>query len=234
MARKIRTYSANSELVLAQRTKLALSAADLFSRKGYHNTRVQDIVDSSGMGKGTIYHYVGSKRDILSLIFLQGYSVADKVINEITIDMSKVSPIQALKLGIRNYYGLIDEYPAFARFFYQEIRYASKEERQRFIDWEHKVVGLFEDILRRGSNTGEFAIDNVTIVANTIVANAEMWAVKRWLLREHFTAEQYIDEQIRLALKLVSPNNRITNPGCRGKPRGAAAGDLTAAESMVK
>ncbi|MDR2252389.1 MAG: TetR/AcrR family transcriptional regulator [Bifidobacteriaceae bacterium] len=41
------------------------AAADLFTRRGYDQTTVDDILAVVGMGKGTFYHYFKSKEDVL-------------------------------------------------------------------------------------------------------------------------------------------------------------------------
>ncbi len=44
------------------------AAEDLFSRHGYHNTQVMDIVKSVGMSAGTFYNYFKDKRDLFGQI----------------------------------------------------------------------------------------------------------------------------------------------------------------------
>ncbi len=41
------------------------AAADLFFRKGYGATTTQDVADAVGMLKGSLYHHIGSKEDLL-------------------------------------------------------------------------------------------------------------------------------------------------------------------------
>ena len=44
------------------------AAEDLFSRHGYHNTQVMDIVRAVGMSAGTFYNYFRDKRDLFGQI----------------------------------------------------------------------------------------------------------------------------------------------------------------------
>lgn len=41
-------------------------AMDVFWRKGYRGTTPQDLVESTGMGKGSLYHAFGSKRELFT------------------------------------------------------------------------------------------------------------------------------------------------------------------------
>ncbi|MQA04807.1 MAG: TetR family transcriptional regulator [Streptosporangiales bacterium] len=48
-----------------RRQELVDVAANIFAEKGYHATSVQDIAESLGILKGSIYYYIDSKEDLL-------------------------------------------------------------------------------------------------------------------------------------------------------------------------
>jgi len=53
--------------VSAERKKLILDAAMIiFSLKGFHQARMDDIAKHSGLSKGTIYWYFSSKEKIIA------------------------------------------------------------------------------------------------------------------------------------------------------------------------
>ena len=45
------------------------AALRLFMQKGYHATSMQDIAAAVGLYKGSLYHYIGSKEDLLVQVF---------------------------------------------------------------------------------------------------------------------------------------------------------------------
>jgi AcrR family transcriptional regulator len=47
------------------------AAEELFSKRGYHNTQVMDIVKAVGMSAGTFYNYFKDKRDLFGQITSQ-------------------------------------------------------------------------------------------------------------------------------------------------------------------
>jgi len=49
----------------ARNTEILQTAARLFRQKGFHATRIQDIADELGMRKGSLYHYISSKEDLV-------------------------------------------------------------------------------------------------------------------------------------------------------------------------
>src|ERR1700730_10309979 len=55
------------------RRKLMESAAQLFKRKGYARTTIDDIVAGAGASRGTFYLYFPSKTRLVVAIIKQGY-----------------------------------------------------------------------------------------------------------------------------------------------------------------
>jgi len=48
-----------------QREDIILAAAQIFRQKGYHAASMQDIAESVRLQKGSLYHHIRSKQDIL-------------------------------------------------------------------------------------------------------------------------------------------------------------------------
>jgi AcrR family transcriptional regulator len=49
----------------ARNAEILQAAARVFGRKGFHAARIQDIADEVGMQKGSLYHYISTKEDLL-------------------------------------------------------------------------------------------------------------------------------------------------------------------------
>ncbi len=47
-----------------KRKEIIEAAIEVFSRTGYHRTKIKDIADEAGLGKGTVYEYFDSKEDL--------------------------------------------------------------------------------------------------------------------------------------------------------------------------
>jgi AcrR family transcriptional regulator len=58
-------------------------ATRLFARHGFESTSVQDIVDAAGVTKGAMYHYYGSKDDLLYEVYHQVLSMQTSHLDEI-------------------------------------------------------------------------------------------------------------------------------------------------------
>ncbi len=49
--------------------RLLAVATRLFAERGYDRTSVQEIVEAAGVTKGALYHYFGSKDDLLHEVY---------------------------------------------------------------------------------------------------------------------------------------------------------------------
>ncbi|MGD6968120.1 TetR/AcrR family transcriptional regulator [Rossellomorea vietnamensis] len=60
-------------------------AHGLFIEKGFQQTSIQDILDDSGISKGTFYNYFSSKNELLIELFKSIYSEIEKKRNDLLI-----------------------------------------------------------------------------------------------------------------------------------------------------
>jgi AcrR family transcriptional regulator len=71
------------------------AAVRLFAEKGYGSTSVQDVADAIGVLKGSLYHYIDSKEDLLFQIFYQAHRENDELIKEISeLDLDAVAKLR--------------------------------------------------------------------------------------------------------------------------------------------
>ena len=60
----------------ADKRRAILDAAiRVLARQGYHGTRVSDIADEAGVAYGLVYHYFGSKDQVLNELFTERWSL---------------------------------------------------------------------------------------------------------------------------------------------------------------
>ncbi len=59
------------------------AAVRVFARQGFHTCRVSDIADEAGVAYGLVYHYFGSKDEVLDTLFLERWGILIEAIAEI-------------------------------------------------------------------------------------------------------------------------------------------------------
>ena len=87
-----------------ERKKLILkSAKKLFSRGGYYQTQISDIIKDAGIARGTIYQYFSNKEDLFITLLEQYYSAweASVSLSAADIDLASIDPVDFFRHRIR-------------------------------------------------------------------------------------------------------------------------------------
>lgn len=72
----------------ARKERVIAHARKLFMEKGYKETAIQDIIDSSGISKSTFYNYFSSKSEIFKAVYISVRNKFHKERDELLIDQN--------------------------------------------------------------------------------------------------------------------------------------------------
>ena len=203
MKKNIRSYSKNERIISSRRDKLSKCAARVFVKKGYDRTSMRDISGACNMSIGTLYRYIGSKKDLLQLVIEQGMKKEVDYCREAFQQARLMGPVEALKFAIREYLKTADDIQDILLFSYRSIYQVKPSIRKDVLNLDTSVINEFKKILDRGCEEGLFRIDDVSMVAYTIDAMTQMWAVKRWAFKGVYTLDEYIETNTNLILKSI-------------------------------
>ena len=196
-ANSIRTFSNDENLVKERRYQIAEGALQLFVKQGYHQTSIRQIAQAANMSVGTLYHYIGSKVDILFM----GIEDALNKVHDAIESASKIeSPKEALDDAIERFIRAVDDAQDITVFAYQELRNLKPDVMAGLLDIDKRSAAIFEEIISKGVKQGEFREVDVQLAAHDIIVMGHMWAFRRWFLRKHYTLDQYIEYQRRFIL----------------------------------
>jgi len=155
------------------------------------------------MSVGALYYYVGSKEDIIYLIF--------DVLTGSYVDLHKdldglancADTMCILRESIKRFLEHVDDFQDAYNFANHVILNTKRSDRQPLYDAYEAQIQYFETLLKKGVDAGEFDIDNAKIVACDIAAVCINWVYRRWFLRKHFSLEEYIRKQTELILRAI-------------------------------
>lgn len=204
----MRTFSKDPVLVASRRKQIAIRAARLLVRKGYDRTSIREIAKACNMSMGMLYHYVGSKEDVLYLVMNHSIYHLSELCDEVFAPLDKVTATTALKRAIKGFFAALDEVQELVIFTYQETKNVNLGAQKSILSADVQLVQRFADLLTRGVRSGEFKIDNVMITAHAIVALGQMWSLNRWLLRKQCTLEQYTAAHTELIFEGIRASGR--------------------------
>lgn len=122
----------------SRQEEILTQAARLFAKHGYSETDTQLLAETIGVGKGTVYRYFPSKREL----FL---AAADRVMHMMRdrVDQSMEGiddPLDRIRMGIRGFLAYFAEYPEFVELLIQERAQFKDRTRPTFI--EHRLVNV--------------------------------------------------------------------------------------------
>lgn len=200
----IRTYSSDTDLVDSRRKEIIDRATRVFVNKGYHQTNMRELATAIGMSIGSIYHYVGSKQDILYLIINTAVTRPDDWIDQIKKNLETRTATYVLKEFIRSYYSQVESGRNVTLFTYQETKNLDRRSQKTIMDAAAQDVEACAIILRKGVDKGEFKISNVLLTAHSVVVLGHMLAVRHWYLSKVCSTEEYIKEQTQLVLSRIT------------------------------
>jgi len=160
------------------------------------------------MSIGSLYHYIGAKDDILYLVFDYALSRETEFIENASTTHSALSPTEALREAIKAYYGIVDDIQDMVVFMYQETKSLRSSAREHVFEQERRIIAVFEAILARGCESGEFKIKDIATVSNDIVIMGDAWAFRRWLLKRHYTIQEFTRQQTTFILEGILGEDR--------------------------
>ncbi|MCX5657402.1 MAG: TetR/AcrR family transcriptional regulator [Candidatus Omnitrophica bacterium] len=206
--RNIRTFSKDTELVAERRNHIVKIAAELIVKKGYNNISTRELATALGMSTGGLYHYIGSKADILYLIINFTAELTGQTLERMTDEFKGATPADQLKESIKVYFETVDYYRDFHNFVNHIMLSLSFRDRRIVYQAESRIIEFFESLLKSGMEKGDFRDADARIVAHNIVATANAWANRGWFLKKYYTLDQYTQEQVNLILGQITAHGR--------------------------
>ncbi len=205
----VRTFSPNNDLVEERRSQIAQAALHLIATKGIEKTNIREIAAASEMTIGNLYHYIGTREDVIHLAFNYGLDQIRKVIKEINDLCETLNPEEALTAAIDLYIRYHHTNHEDTVFLYKEMGGLSPSLRLPVIETNAHLHELFIRIIQKGCKTGVFRAANIDLVASTIVSMGDMWALKRWQFKKSYTLDKYISAFTGMILTLLGSTTGI-------------------------
>jgi AcrR family transcriptional regulator len=160
-----------------KRPRLVDAACAVFAEKGYASTRVADIAERAGVGKGTVYEYFSSKEELLFAVFeLINAEISLRMNDALEAGGSSEEKLHnVLRLGAEVIAEQVEMQPVILDFW-------AAARGKDFEETYHRAVvasythfrNLFTNFVRDGQNRGDFkrTVDAEALAA-TVVATVD-------------------------------------------------------------
>lgn len=152
---------------------ITAAAAEVFHRRGYADTSVQDVADAVGILKGSLYYYIDSKDDLLFRVLSEVHEDARSIVDE--VDALDAGPLEKLYGYIRRHLEYNAENLAKMAVYYHDFELLEPERRKEIREqralYERFVTGL----IKEGQAEGEIDTSIDAKVASYFIFGALNW-----------------------------------------------------------
>jgi AcrR family transcriptional regulator len=161
---------AGEALWTLRKEEILTEAARLFAERGYSETDTQFLAETIGVGKGTVYRYFPSKREL----FLAAVDRVMRMLRE-RVDRCVENiedPLERIQRGVREFLSFFAEHPAFVELLIQERALFKDRKRPTFI--EHRLMNLqrwremYRDLIAAG-RVREMPPESITDVVGNLL-----------------------------------------------------------------
>ena len=136
-----------------RRDRILDGALKVFKEKGLEGATMDEIANSSGFGKATLYYYFKSKEDVLSEILNEGWMRIWESLEPIIADQkSPRKTFVNLLMKIAEY---SQRRPGLFEFLFNAPK-AIKLEYQPWKEYQHRLYTVIQGLLEDGIKAGEF------------------------------------------------------------------------------
>lgn len=135
-------------------------AADLFREKGFAATSLEDIASEVGMYKGSLYHYIDSKEDLLLAVVSEPADQIRAQVRELA-DLD-LPPAEKIRRITRSHVRVLEDNFSCASVYLEEFAGRNRSEEWGARDREYLTA--ITDIIEEGKRRGDFGttVDNRT------------------------------------------------------------------------
>jgi AcrR family transcriptional regulator len=144
------------------------AAVRIFHEKGYQAATLDDVARELGVTKAALYHYVSSKENLLSVIYIQ--ALESFFAEAYEIGKSDLAPPEKMRVLIRHHikHIVIDNLSMFAVFFSEENQ-LPEPDFQTIRTEKLKYTRVFEDIIQAGIEGTYFRPTDPKLHASAII-----------------------------------------------------------------
>lgn len=126
---------------------------DVFWQKGYSSASMQDVADAVGVTKGSVYHYVDSKEELLFRIFDDAHHEAEQLMNE--VNGMNGSPLLRLRTYLERHVEQFLQRPERTSLYFREWRYLTGDRHETVVRQRREYEAFVRSLIGEAQSDGE-------------------------------------------------------------------------------
>ena len=177
-----------------KRERMLEVAAELFSKKNYHEVMMDDVARLTDVAKGTVYNYFSSKEELYFTIMSSklenlNSSLKNKIASEISI-------IDSLHTYVIHLYMFMMKYQNFFLMYQKEYMNAQNEFCDELRGMSDELKSILSDVIYKGKRENQFRDVDESFTVKLVLGSI-FGAVQRGV-ENKYTGEKLIEEREKL------------------------------------
>ena len=149
------------------REEILSAAAQIFQEKGYHAASMQDIAEAVELKKGSLYHHVDSKQEILLALLDEALEM---IVNRLEqINSKDLSPEMKLRQAMRSYLSFLADNRSIASVLLLEYRSLEPGLMELHIPRRDQVDRIWREIITEGITQGFFHTTQPDLITKALI-----------------------------------------------------------------
>jgi AcrR family transcriptional regulator len=163
------TTSGTGQLLTRPReAELLRVATRLFRTRGFHATSMQDLAEALGMNRGSLYHYIDSKDDLLWSIVSDAL---DRLCDRVGPILDRDQPAPArLRRAIAEHLAFAAEHGDELSLVQIELRSLSEERRRQIVARRDAYEARWRAVIQDGIADGSLRVTDVRLTGIAILS----------------------------------------------------------------
>jgi AcrR family transcriptional regulator len=177
-------------------------AARVIAERGFHATSVQDLIAATELTAGGLYHYIGSKDELLVRICDQ---LMEPLLAQVTAIAASDDPAeQKLRRIVRAWTAQVERDRDHMLVFQQERHVLARGPKWRHVREQRKAFEqLLAEVLEAGEREGQFRFEDRDLALLALlgmVNHTAQWVRRKGRLSAEQIADGYVDLLLASAL----------------------------------
>lgn len=167
------------------------AAAQIISQKGFHAASMQDIAQAVNLKKGSLYHHVTSKQEILLALLDRALDLLIRHIECVTDQ--PLPPDEKLNQAMKAYLQAMLEHRELASVLLLEHRSLEPQYQSRHIPRRDRFERLWRDLIQEGLDLGVFQCEDPGLASKSVLGVMN-WSIT-WFRPDGKLSVEQIGEQ---------------------------------------
>jgi len=143
------------------------AAVEVFAAKGFHQAKMEEIAALAGVGKGTLYAYFASKKELFRDMLIE---VTDRYLHSFKESLNGSGQCRKLlQLLLTTNVEFFRRHRNMAAILISDLPPLGEEIRRIFWDKEEECLLSLEQLFQKGQGSGEFRCVNARVAARLII-----------------------------------------------------------------